>query len=98
MKFKRTVLLAAFVVTMGLLLGAGATQAATVICENDPEPCTETSSVIRIDDLEVTDSTGEPTVYTVLFPYAAATSVYSFSLVYDFENQEDASLAMEAVQ
>jgi hypothetical protein len=98
MKFKRTVLLAAFVVTMGLLLGAGATQAATVICENDPEPCTETSSVIRIDDLEVTDSTGEPTVYTVLFPYAAAISVYSFSLVYDFENQEDASLAMEAVQ
>ena len=31
MKFKRTVLLAAFVVTMGLLLGASATQAATVI-------------------------------------------------------------------
>jgi phage tail protein X len=31
MKFKRTVLLAAFVVTMGLLLGTSATQAATVI-------------------------------------------------------------------
>ena len=31
MKFKPTVLLATFVVTMGLLLGASATQAATVI-------------------------------------------------------------------
>ena len=98
MKFKRTVLLAAFVVTMGLLLVAGAPQAATVICENDPEPCAETDSVIRIEDLEVTDSLGETTVYTVFFQNAPATSVYSFSLVYDFTNQEDASLAMEAVQ
>ena len=98
MKFKRTVLLAAFVVTMGLLLGASATQAATVICENDPEPCTETSSVIRIDDLEVTDSEGGTTVYTVLFQYNQALVAYGSSLVYDFTNQEDASLAMEAVQ
>ena len=98
MKFKRTVLLAAFVVTMGLLLGASATQAATVICENDPEPCAETDSVIRIEDLEVTDSLGETTVYTVLFQYGQALGAYGSSLVYDFTNQEDASLAMEAVQ
>ena len=98
MKFKRTVLLAAFVVTMGLLLGASATQAATVICENDPEPCAETDSVIRIDDLEVTDGTGGTTVYTVFFQYTQSTAVYGGSLVYDFTNQEDLSLAMEAVQ
>ena len=98
MKFKRTVLLAAFVVTMGLLLGASATQAATVICENDPEPCAETDSVIRIEDLEVTDSLGETTVYTVLFQNTQAIGAYGNSLVYDFTNQEDASLAMEAVQ
>jgi hypothetical protein len=102
MKFKQTVLLAAFVVTMGLLLGAGATQAATVSCGNNPErpePCTdETSSVLRIDDLEVTDSGGETTVYTVLFQYDFATGPYGRSLLYDFTNPKDASLAMEAVQ
>ena len=98
MKFKRTVFLAAFVVTMGLLLGASATQAATVICENDPEPCAETDSVIRIEDLEVTDSQGETTVYTVFFRNVQANGIYGGNLLYDFTNQEDASLAMEAVQ
>ena len=98
MKRKRTVLLAAFVVAMGLLLGAITTQAATVICENDPEPCAENESVIRIEDLEVTDSMDVTTVYTVLFFDRQAKEVYGDSLVYDFTNEDDATLAREAVE
>ena len=98
MKRKRTVFLAAFVVAMGLLRGAITTQAATVICKNEPEPCAENTAVIRIEDLEVTDSMGVTTFYTVLFQYKLAKEVYGDSLVYDFTNQDDFFLAMEAVE
>lgn len=98
MKFKRTIFLTAVVVAMGLLLGAGAAQAATVICENEPEPCADGDTVIRIEDLEVTDSMGVTTVYRVDFDFNFAENVYGSNLVYDFTNQEDVSLAMEAVR
>ena len=69
MKFKRTVILATFVVTMGLLLGTSAAQEPTVIFEPG------TSKAIRIENLEF-----EGTLYNVAFtPPATAAEVYGRS-------------------
>ena len=101
MKFKRTVLLAMFVVALGLLLGANAAPAATVICENDPAPCAEGESVIRIENLPVVnESTAETEFYNVDFLYDTGTSVYGSDLVTDFpppDGDETILLALEAV-
>jgi hypothetical protein len=96
MKSQKLIVIAAIVC---LLLGASTTQAATVICQNEPEPCAEGDSVIRIEDLEVTDSMDVTTVYRVDFVNTPAIDddVYGYNLVYDFTNQEDVSLAMGAV-
>jgi hypothetical protein len=59
MKFKRTVLLATFVVTMGLLLGTSAAQATEVILDGD-------GNVLQILDLPIDDG-GKTTVYDVDF-------------------------------
>ena len=63
MKFKPTVILATFVVTMGLLLGASAAQAATVDLED--------ATAVRINNLEV-----DGTLYNVTFTAGTWPDVY----------------------
>jgi len=63
MKFKPTVFLATFVVTLGLLLGASAAQAATVDLEDD--------TAVRINNLEV-----DGTLYNVTFTAGTWPDVY----------------------
>lgn len=68
MKLKPTILLVTFLVTMGLLLGASAAQAANV--ETD-----ENGIVTRITNLPVIDeTTEEPIIYNVEFRYESATT------------------------
>ena len=89
MKFKRTFFLTAVVVSMGLLLGAGATSATEVEID-------ENGNAIRITNLEVTDeTTGETSIYNVNFVYDRATRVYAFG--FDFPDDETIILAREAV-
>jgi hypothetical protein len=76
MKFKRTVLLATFVVTMGLLLGTSAAQATEVILDGD-------GNVLQILDLPIDDG-GKTTVYDVDFIYDTAEVVYGPDLEFDF--------------
>jgi hypothetical protein len=88
MKFKPTVLLATFVVTMGLLLGTSTAQAATVIF--DPGDSTKATG---IENLEIIGK-----LYNVTFtpPSTAAVQVYGFFPgTYDFDTSSE---ALEAVQ
>jgi hypothetical protein len=90
MKFKPTVILATFVVTMGLLLGASTAQAAEVFLEGD--------SVIRIENLEVFNEITEETIlYNVDFVYDTAINVYGENLDYDFPIAGNATSARTAV-
>ena len=66
MKLKPTVFLATFVVTLGLLLGASAAQAATVDLEDD--------TAVRINSLEV-----DGTLYNVTFTAGTWPDVYGGS-------------------
>jgi hypothetical protein len=91
MKLKPTVLLATFVVTMGLLLGASTAQAATVITDVD-------GNVIRIENLEVLDISLNKTVYNVDFVHDTATNVYGSGLDFDFPISADALAADLAVR
>jgi len=71
MKFKPTVLLATFVVALGLLLGASAAQAAPNVIVD------ENGNVTRIENLPVLDeATGDTIIYNVGFVNAAVTDVY----------------------
>ena len=94
MKRKPTILLATFVITMGLLLGTSTAQAATVILDDD-------DNVIRIENLPVFDETTEETIfYNVDFVYDTGTNVYGNPPVFDFTSPEDDEtilLALEAV-
>ena len=76
MKFKPTVLLAAFVVALGLLLGTSAAQATEVILDGD-------GNVTQILNLPVTDEV-RTTVYNVEFIYATAEEVYGSDFEFDF--------------
>ena len=93
MKLKPTVLLATFVVTMGLLLGTSAAQATEVILDGD--------NVIQILDLPVTDeNTGKTRIYNVDFVYDTAINVYGSGLDSDFPppgGDETIILALAAV-
>jgi hypothetical protein len=89
MKFKLTVLLAACVVTMGLLLGTSAAQAATVFFDpSDPE------RAIGINNLDVGG-----TLYNVAFiSQTTAQSLYGdVPGVFDFPDSASASAAVDAV-
>ena len=90
MKLKSTVLLATFVVTMGLLLGASTAQAATVILDED-------DNVIRIEGLVVLDSSLEITAYNVDFVHDTAVNVYATG-EFDFPSDADALAADLAVR
>jgi hypothetical protein len=90
MKLKQTVLLATLVVTMGLLLGTSAAQAANVITD-------DAGNVVRIENLEVVDLTSTSTFYNVDFVYDTATNVYGSDLEFDFPIAGNAPLALEAV-
>ncbi len=90
MKFKLTVLLATFVVTMGLLLGTSTAQAATVILGDD-------DNVIGIENLPVFNEITEETIlYNVDFVYDTALNVYADG-VFDFPDEVNVFLALEAV-
>jgi hypothetical protein len=81
-----------------MLLGASAAQAATVICENDPAPCAEGESVIRIENLEVLDIyLNVTTLYNVDFVYDTAINVYGSGLETDFPTATNALAAFYAV-
>ena len=90
MKFKPTVLLTTFLVTMGLLLGASTAQAADVITDDD-------GNVTRIENLGVFDDASNITIfYNVDFVYDTAINVYP-SGEYDFFPSENAVVALVAV-
>ena len=88
MKFKPTVLLAIFAITMGLLLGTGAAQAQTVIFDS-----TIPDKAIGITGLNVNGTT-----YDVDFIYATgAIGIYGQQPGdYDFDNLADAEAAVVA--
>ncbi len=91
MKFKLTVLLATFVVTMGLLLGTSTAQAATVILGDD-------DNVIGIENLPVFNEITEETIlYNVDFVYDTALNVYATG-EFDFPDRTMAILATLAVR
>ena len=90
MKFKRTVLLAAFVVALGLLLGTSAAQAATV--NFDPNNPTRATG---IDNLDI-----DGTLYNVVFTSddIPLVQIYGqFPGTFDFDTQETAGNAADAV-
>ncbi len=90
MKFKLTVLLATFVVTMGLLLGTSTAQVATVILDDD-------DNVIGIENLRVVTEIGEKTIfYNVDFVYDTALNVYATGK-FDFPFAADAAPVLLAV-
>jgi len=91
MKLKSTVLLAAFVVTMGLLLGASAAQALEVEVIYDP---TNPQKVIEIRNLSIGGA-----LYNVTFPeQATAEEVYGPAPgEYDFSDQFLAEAAVNTV-
>ena len=80
--------LAAGAVAMGLFLGASTAQATTVILEGN--------SVVRIEDLSVTNQFGDVTVYDVDFLTTTALSLYGAGLVPQLQD-EDAMLARISV-
>ena len=88
MKFKRTVLLATFVVGLGLLLGTGATQAATVIFDGN------TTTAIGIEGLEV-----DGLLYNVTFPATTGSDLYgpSPNWSFPFTGVDDGEEAVAAV-
>jgi len=90
MKLKLTVLLATFVVTMGLLLGTSAAQAATVITDDD-------GNVTRIENLEVIVFPTERTIWDVDFVDDTASGVYGTGFDFDFTIAADALAAVAAV-
>ena len=90
MKFKLTVLLATFVVTMGLLLGTSTAQAATVITNDE-------GNVIAIENLEVIVFPTERKVYDVDFVDDTASGVYGTGFDFDFPLTVDALSAVAAV-
>ena len=65
MKFKRTVFLTAVIVAMGLLLGTGATQAATVIIDDTGTNATGIEGLVVIGS-----------VYNVTFLTTTANDLY----------------------
>jgi hypothetical protein len=89
MKFKLTVILAACVITMGLLLGTSAAQEAEVIF--DPN---DTDRATGITNLVV-----DGTPYNVTFTaYTTAAAIYSeFPGVFDFITIDSAAAALDAV-
>jgi hypothetical protein len=90
MKFKPTVILATVVVTMGLLLGTSAAQAATVIF--DPNDSTKATG---IENLDIGD-----TFYNVAFTAnsTGAFQVYGpFPGTFDFDTSQTAADAADAV-
>ena len=76
MKLKPTVIIATFVVALGLLLGTSAARATEVILDGG-------GNVIQILDLPVNNE-GIPTVYDVDFRYDTAEEVYGPDLEFDF--------------
>ena len=85
MKLKLTVILATFVVTMGLLLGASTAQAVEVIYEGD--------NATGIENLEV-----DGVLYHVEFLYDSAENIYGESLTFDFPDAEKVVAASSAVR
>ena len=81
--------LAAGFIAVSLLLGAGMAQATEVILEGN--------RVIRIENLEVFDDQGGPTVYDVDFVYDRGVDVYGSNFNFDFTQEEDALSALIAV-
>jgi hypothetical protein len=90
MKFKRTVLLAIFLVTMGLLLGLSAVQAADVKFDDPSDP----KKATRILDLDI-----DGTFYNVAFNLDAnANEIYGeFPGNFFFTTASDAGTARDAV-
>ena len=80
--------LAAGAVAIGLFMGASTAQATTVILEGN--------SVVRIEDLSVTDQFGDVTVYNVDFLTTTALSLYGPDLVPQLKD-EDSMLGRIAV-
>jgi len=89
MKFKSNVIIAIIVVTMSLLLGASAAQAATVETDDD-------GNVTKILNLEVFDPPADIIVYNVEFVYDTAYNVYATG--FDFPISADALAAVLAVR
>ena len=89
MKFKRTAFLMAVVVTIGLLLGTSAAQAATVIFDPD-----NPNRATGITDLDIGG-----TLYNVAFiSQTTAQSLYGdVPGIFDFSNSDSASAAVDAV-
>ena len=83
MKFKRTVILLTIVVAMGLMLGAGPTQAAAV--ERDGE----NASAIR-------DLTVDGVTYDVVFCGGSTSETYGSPPVFTFPSSEEAMAAARA--
>ena len=91
MKLKRLVILLTVVVTMGLLLGTSAAQAANVILDDD-------GNVIGIENLPLPDeNSGETIFYNVDFVYDTALNVYATG-EFDFPDRTMAILATLAVR
>ena len=89
MKLKLTVILAACVVTMGLLLGTSAAQAATVIFENG------TSKAIGIENLDI-----DGTLYNVAFMSTGTVAAQVYGIFpghFDFSLATTAAAAVDAV-
>jgi len=85
MKFKLTVLLATFVVALGLLLG-------TSTAQTEPFVIVEGDTATGIQNLDV-----DGTPYNVAFLHAAATDIYGEDLIYDFPDIDIARIAKKAV-
>jgi hypothetical protein len=84
MKFKRTVLLATFVVTLGLLLGTGAAQA-------EPIVIVDGDTATGIQNLDV-----DGTLYNVAFLFISADELYGDTPVFDFPDEASAKAAKMA--
>jgi hypothetical protein len=88
MKTRKLIVIAALVC---LLLGASdIATAAEVILEGD--------NVIRIENLSVTNQLEEVIVYNVDFVFSSGIEVYGENFLFDFTQEEDASLARQAVK
>jgi hypothetical protein len=74
---------------ISLLLGVSMAQAADVILDGN--------NVIRIENLEVFDDQGGPTVYDVQFVFNTARNVYGSNLDFPFGQEEQAFNALEQV-
>jgi hypothetical protein len=88
---KLALALGAGALAISLLLGASIAQAADVILDSS-------NNVIRIENLEVFDDQGGPELYDVEFVFDTGSNLYGSNLLdFDFEDEEDAFLALQQV-